>query len=53
LAKNATDKGKEFANREIKLEYRDDHGRLLAWKEADQKLCYQFHWHGSGHKAQE
>ena len=49
----ATDKDREFANREIKLEYRDKHGRLLAKKEAYRDLCYQFHGHGSSKKNEE
>jgi U4/U6.U5 tri-snRNP-associated protein 1 len=53
IGKNATDKDKEFANREIKLEYRDEHGRLLTRKEAYRNLCYQFHGHGSGRKNEE
>ena len=47
------DKDIEFANREIKLEYRDDHGRLLTRKEAYRQLCYQFHGHGSSKKKEE
>ena len=43
----------EFANREIKLEYRDDHGRLLTRKEAYRNLCYQFHGYGSSQKNEE
>jgi len=43
----------EFANREIKLEYRDDYGRLLTRKEAYRNMCYQFHGHGSSKKNQE
>lgn len=43
----------EFANREIKLEYRDEHGRLLTRKEAFRQLCYQFHGHGSSKKKEE
>ena len=53
IGKNATDKDKEFANREIKLEYRDEHGRLLTRKEAYRNLCYQFHGHGSAKKNEE
>jgi U4/U6.U5 tri-snRNP-associated protein 1 len=53
IGRNATDKDKEFANREIKLEYRDEHGRLLTRKEAYRNLCYQFHGHGSGKKNEE
>ncbi len=47
------DKDIEFANREIKLEYRDEHGRLLTRKEAYRNLCYQFHGHGSSKKNEE
>jgi len=47
------EKDVEFANREIKLEYRDDHGRLLTRKEAYRQLCYQFHGHGSSKKNEE
>lgn len=47
------DKDIEFANREIKLEYRDEHGRLLTRKEAYRQLCYQFHGHGSSKKKEE
>ncbi|CAB9517016.1 tri-snRNP-associated protein 1 [Seminavis robusta] len=43
----ATDKDKDLANREVKLEYRDKHGRLLTRKAAFRELCYQFHGHGS------
>ncbi|KAL7518182.1 hypothetical protein ACHAWX_003035 [Stephanocyclus meneghinianus] len=49
----AQDKDIELANREIKLEYRDDHGRLLTRKEAYRNMCYQFHGHGSSKKNQE
>lgn len=51
--KTATDKDKELAQREIKLEYRDSHGRLLTRKEAFRELCYQFHGHGSGKRKEE
>ena len=47
------DKDREFANREIKLEYRDEHGRLLTRKEAYRQMCYQFHGHGSSKKNEE
>lgn len=50
---NAQEKDIEFANREIKLEYRDDHGRLLTRKEAYRNMCYQFHGHGSSKKNEE
>ena len=51
--KRATSKDKEFARREIKLEYRDKHGRLLTRKEAFRDLSYQFHGHGSGKRKEE
>lgn len=53
IGRNATDKDREFANREIKLEYRDKHGRLLTQKEAYRDLCYQFHGHGASKKNEE
>jgi len=53
IGENATDKDKEFANREVKLEYRDAHGRLLTTKEAWRNLCYDFHGHGSSLKNEE
>eukprot|EP00978_Attheya_sp_CCMP212_P030301 scaffold110802_cov36-Attheya_sp.AAC.1 len=43
----------EFANREIKLEYRDEHGRLLTRHEAFRQMSYQFHGHGSSKKNEE
>jgi len=43
----------ELADREIKLEYRDAHGRLLTRKDAYRNLCYQFHGHGSSKKNEE
>lgn len=46
--RNATSKDRELASREIKLEYRDEHGRLLTRKEAFRDLSYQFHGFGSG-----
>ena len=49
----ATAKDKEMAQREIKLEYRDGHGRLLTRKEAYRELCYQFHGHSSGKRKEE
>eukprot|EP00980_Cylindrotheca_fusiformis_P030793 scaffold25436_cov127-Cylindrotheca_fusiformis.AAC.1 len=52
IGRNATNKDKEFAEREVKLEYRDKHGRLLTQKEAYRELCYQFHGH-SGSKKKE
>ena len=42
----AHEKDAELARREIKLEYRDEHGWLLTRKEAYRVMCYQFHWHG-------
>jgi U4/U6.U5 tri-snRNP-associated protein 1 len=53
IGSRATDKDLEFANREITLDYRDEHGRLLTRKEAYRNLCYQFHGHGSNKKNQE
>jgi U4/U6.U5 tri-snRNP-associated protein 1 len=53
IGKNATGKDVELANREIKLEYRDKHGRLLTQKEAFRDLCYQFHGHGASKKKEE
>jgi len=53
IGRNATDKDKELAEREIKLEYRDKHGRLLTQKEAFRDLCYQFHGHGASKKKEE
>ena len=53
IGRDATEKDKEFAAREIKLEYRDKHGRLLTQKEAFRDLCYQFHGHGAGKKREE
>ena len=46
-------KDKEFTKREVKLEYRDEFGRLLTSKEAYRQMCYQFHGHGSGKKNEE
>lgn len=46
-------KDAEFTKREIKLEYRDEYGRLLTSKEAYRQMCYQFHGHGSGKKNEE
>ena len=51
--RNATEKDKEFSSREVKLEYRDEHGRLLTRKEAFRDLSYQFHGYGSGKRKQE
>jgi U4/U6.U5 tri-snRNP-associated protein 1 len=51
--RTATDKDKDFASREVKLEYRDKHGRLLTRKEAFRDLSYQFHGHGSGKRKEE
>ncbi|KAI2509098.1 SART-1 family protein [Fragilaria crotonensis] len=53
IGKGATDKDRELASREIKLDYRDEHGRLLTRKEAYRNLCYQFHGHGSSAKNEE
>lgn len=53
IGQNATDKDRELASREIKLDYRDEHGRLLTRKEAYRNLCYQFHGHGSSAKNEE
>jgi U4/U6.U5 tri-snRNP-associated protein 1 len=53
IGRNATDKDRELANREVKLEYRDKHGRLLTTKEAYRDLCYQFHGHGASKKKEE
>ena len=47
------EKDAELARREIKLEYRDEHGRLLTRKEAYRDMCYQFHGYGSSKKNQE
>jgi len=46
--RTATDRDKDLAHREIKLEYRDKDGRLLTRKEAFRDLSYQFHGYGSG-----
>lgn len=51
--RNATNKDIELAHREVKLEYRDEHGRLLTRKEAFRELSYQFHGYGSGKRKQE
>jgi U4/U6.U5 tri-snRNP-associated protein 1 len=34
----------------VKLEYRDENGRLLTSKEAFRQLCYRFHGYGPGKK---
>jgi len=47
------EKDQEFANRQIKLDYRDEHGRLLTRKEAFRQMCYQFHGYGSFNKTKE
>ena len=47
---NVHEKDAELARREIKLEYRDEHGHLLMGKEAYRDMCYQFHGHGSSKK---
>jgi len=49
----ATDKDMLYTKKQVNLEYRDDHGRLLTRKEAFRQLCYQFHGYGSGKKNQE
>jgi U4/U6.U5 tri-snRNP-associated protein 1 len=51
--RKANDKDKEFAKREVKLEYRDKHGRLLTRKEAFRDLSYQFHGYTSGKRKEE
>lgn len=53
IGRGATEKDRELASREIKLDYRDEHGRLLTRKEAYRNLCYQFHGHGSSAKNEE
>jgi len=53
IGPNATDKDRELASREIKLDYRDEYGRLLTRKEAYRNLCYQFHGHGSSKRKEE
>lgn len=53
IGANATEKDKEFATRQVKLEYRDKDGRLLTTKEAYRELCYQFHGHGASKKKEE
>ena len=53
IGQNATEKDRELANREITLEYRDEHGRLLTEKAAWRDLCKQFHGHGSGKRKEE
>jgi len=53
IGKNASEKDQELANREVKLEYRDKHGRLLTQKEAYRDLCYQFHGHGASKRKEE
>lgn len=51
--RNATSQDRDLAHREIKLEYRDEHGRLLTRKEAFRDLSYQFHGFGSGKRKAE
>ena len=51
--RTATEKDRELAKREIKLEYRDKYGRLLTRKEAFRDLSYYFHGYGSGKRKQE
>jgi len=53
IGRNATSIDQELANREVKLEYRDSHGRLLTQKEAYRDLCYQFHGHGASKRKEE
>eukprot|EP00535_Pseudo-nitzschia_heimii_P007038 CAMPEP_0197190550 /NCGR_PEP_ID=MMETSP1423-20130617/21860_1 /TAXON_ID=476441 /ORGANISM="Pseudo-nitzschia heimii, Strain UNC1101" /LENGTH=801 /DNA_ID=CAMNT_0042642951 /DNA_START=6 /DNA_END=2411 /DNA_ORIENTATION=+ len=53
IGRNATSIDQELANREVKLEYRDGHGRLLTQKEAYRDLCYQFHGHGASKRKEE
>mmetsp|Transcript_18083 Transcript_18083/g.27353 ORF Transcript_18083/g.27353 Transcript_18083/m.27353 type:complete len:779 (+) Transcript_18083:97-2433(+) len=53
VGEGASEKDKEFASRQIKLDYRDEHGRLLTRKEAYRNLCYMFHGHGSSAKNEE
>jgi U4/U6.U5 tri-snRNP-associated protein 1 len=50
---NASEKDRDLASRQVKLEYRDKHGRLLTRKEAFRDLCYQFHGHGSSKRKEE
>jgi U4/U6.U5 tri-snRNP-associated protein 1 len=38
---------------DVKLEYRDENGKLLTVKEAYRQLCYRFHGYGPGKKKQE
>ena len=49
----ANEKDRELAHREIKLEYRDKHGRLLTRKEAFRDMSHQFHGYGSGKRKEE
>eukprot|EP00977_Amphora_coffeiformis_P014525 scaffold4079_cov167-Amphora_coffeaeformis.AAC.21 len=51
--RNANEKDRDLASREIKLEYRDEHGRLLTRKEAFRDLSYQFHGYGSGKRKEQ
>ncbi len=51
--RRAKTKDLQYAKKEVKLEYRDEHGRLLTRKEAFRQLCYQFHGYGSGKRAEE
>jgi U4/U6.U5 tri-snRNP-associated protein 1 len=54
IGRNATNKDKELlANCEVKLEYRDKHGRLLTAKKTFHNLCYQFHGHSASKKEEE
>jgi U4/U6.U5 tri-snRNP-associated protein 1 len=51
--RTATDKDKELARRQVKLEWRDEHGRLLTRKEAFREMSKQFHGYGSGRRKAE
>lgn len=51
--RTASEKDKDLASREVKLEYRDKHGRLLTRHEAFRELSYQFHGYGSGKRKEE
>ena len=52
--RNATEKDKEMARKQIKLEYRDKHGRLLTRRDAFRDLSQQFHgFKGSANKRKE
>jgi U4/U6.U5 tri-snRNP-associated protein 1 len=51
--RTATDKDRELARRQVKLEWRDEHGRLLTRKEAFREMSKQFHGYGSGKRKAE